>query len=284
MISVVITVYNGADTLGVQLSALAAQDCQEPWELVLIDNGSTDHSVEVAKGFQGRIPTLRIVDETAQRGRPFALNAGVRAARGEAILMTDQDDEVAPGWLAAMGQALKRHDFVGCSVDHTKLNPPPLHWEQQRSELPRMWFPPYLTYASGTSLGFTRAVSETVGKFDETLKFVQDMDFCIRAQQQGFPLSFVPNAVLHYRRRTAFKDHYQQARNYARESAILAKRYWRRTDRTLPVFKDFIKEWINVAKLSRRVRTEHQQYDFTWRLGRQVGRFEGWCKHQGIPV
>lgn len=284
MISVVITVYNGASTLGVQLEALAAQEYAGPWEVVIVDNGSSDNSVEVANRFAGRLPNLRIVPEFKLRGRPFALNAGVRASRGKSILMTDQDDEVGRGWLAAMADALRHHDLVGCSVDHQKLNPPGLQWSLQETELPQLWFPPYLPYASGTSLGFRRAVYDRVQKFDETFAFVQDTDFCIRAQLAGFRLEFVPGAVLHYRRRTALKDHYRQARNYARESATLAKRYWPTTAKTAPVLKHFWREWITMARSVRKIKSRPQLLGLMWHLGRQVGRLQGMVFDRGIPV
>jgi hypothetical protein len=51
-------------------------------------------------------------------------NVGVLAATGDAFLFCDVDDEVAPGWLAAMGEAVFRHDFVTCRLDSEKLNAP----------------------------------------------------------------------------------------------------------------------------------------------------------------
>ncbi|MGN6552556.1 MAG: glycosyltransferase [Verrucomicrobiota bacterium] len=284
MTSIVITVYNGAQTLAVQLEALARQRYSKPWEVVIIDNGSTDNSAEIAKSFDRRIPVLRIVNEFILRGRPFALNAGLTAARGDLILMTDQDDEVGPGWLEAMTSALEQFEMVGCSVRHEKLNPPELHWTQQKNELPRLWFPPYCLFASGTTLGLRRSVLNQVGKFDETLKFVQDTDFCIRAHLKNIELGFVPDAVLHYRRRTKYRDHFQQARSYAQESAILAKRYWPATKNTAPVFKDFMKESIELVPLAFRARSRSGRYDFLWKLGRQIGRTEGLLKYRGIPV
>ena len=117
----VIPCYNGADTLGVQLEALANQHWPEPWEVIVLDNRSTDGSRQIAERYKERLPKLRVVDASARQGQPFALNVGVEAATGEAVAFCDADDEVSSGWVAAMGEALSRHDFVACSVDIEKL-------------------------------------------------------------------------------------------------------------------------------------------------------------------
>lgn len=290
MLSIVITVYNGAETLTVQLEALAKQHCHEPWEIVLVDNASSDDSAAIARSFLPRIPNLRIVDEFKLRGRAHALNTGIQAARGHSILTTDQDDEVGEGWLPAMATALQEHEFVASQMDHTRLNPPWLHWKQQVTTLPQLWFPPHIPYAAGTSTGFHRSVYERVGPFDPTLRFLQDTDFEIRAHLLGIPVQFAPEAVLHYRRRTELKDHYEQARNYSRECTILARRYMHTAREThgapklLRLYKSFVRTWAKLALEAPRRRTPPQHYDYVWRLGRQVGRLQGVLFDRGIPV
>lgn len=286
MVSIVLTVFNGAELLGRQLEAVARQSCSQPWELVVVDNGSTDDSAAIAARFSGRIPHLRVIHEH-RRGRPFALNAGVYAARGDGILLLDHDDEVGEGWLPAMAAGLEQHAFVAARMEHTKLNPPHLQWKQQVAELPRLWFPPYLPHAAGATIGFQRAVFERLGGFDTSLRVLQDTDFCIRAQLTGVRLALIPDAPLYYRRRTHSADHYRQSRDYARECAILARYY---ADYAPPGdsgwrwYRAFVREWIRLAREASRRRDEAQQYAFAWRLGRQVGRLQGMMLNRGIPV
>ncbi|HEX2804591.1 MAG TPA: glycosyltransferase family 2 protein, partial [Kineosporiaceae bacterium] len=98
-LSVVIACLNAQDVLGVQLAALAGQECPVPWELLLCDNGSTDGTVALAESWADRLP-LRVIDASGVRGSGPARNAGAEAARGEWLGFCDADDEVGSGWLA----------------------------------------------------------------------------------------------------------------------------------------------------------------------------------------
>src|SRR6266545_10527 len=105
-LSVVVPCFNSAKTIAIQLEALANQTWSEPWEVIVADNGSTDSSVAIAESYKKRLPHLRIVDASDRRGAGHARNVGAAAAAGDLLAFCDADDEVAPGWLSAMGQAL----------------------------------------------------------------------------------------------------------------------------------------------------------------------------------
>ena len=76
VVSVVLCVRDGASTLGRQLAALAHQDLESPWEVVLVDNASTDDTRAIASSWTDRMPWLRIVDEPV---------AGLNRARNRAV-------------------------------------------------------------------------------------------------------------------------------------------------------------------------------------------------------
>jgi glycosyltransferase involved in cell wall biosynthesis len=285
VLSVVIACYNGATTLPVQLEALSTQEWSRSWEVVLADNGSTDGSAEIATGYAKKLPNMRMVDASACQGQPFALNTGIRASRGASIALCDADDEVAPGWLAGMGEALLQHDFVACTMDHVKLNPAWLQWPQQKTELQRLWYPPFLPHAGGATLGFKRTLYDDLGGFDERLRYLHDTEFCIRAELKGIRLTFVNTAVLHYRRRITLRATFSQARNYAEENAILAKRYFPRDKSAAEYYRAFFREWAALARDIRWSRSVNERrFVWFWRLGLQVGRLSGLVKHAGIPV
>ena len=92
----VIDVRNGAAELGQQLEALASQEFDRTWEVVIVDNGSTDSSAQLALSFAGRLP-VRVVDASDKPGRSHALNRGVDEARGLNLVFLDADDEIASG-------------------------------------------------------------------------------------------------------------------------------------------------------------------------------------------
>src|SRR5437763_781538 len=122
-LSVVIPCLNAAATLGVQLAALAAQGWEGDWEVVVADNGSTDGSQAVAESYRSRLRGLKLVDASDRRGQAHARNLGAAAATGDAYFFCDADDEVAPGWLAALAGEIAKHDFVACRYDNETLNP-----------------------------------------------------------------------------------------------------------------------------------------------------------------
>ena len=130
-LSVILPCFNGAATLAVQLEALTLQDWPGGWELVVVNNGSTDDSMAIAEAYRARLPMLKIVEAhvpgTPRPGVPHSYNTGIRAATGDAFVFCEADDEVAPSWLAAMGRALTAHDFVLAQLDHRKLNADWLH-------------------------------------------------------------------------------------------------------------------------------------------------------------
>jgi GT2 family glycosyltransferase len=226
VISVVIPVRDAAEVLGGQLAALAAQDVDEPWEAVVADNGSTDGLADVVDQWRTRIPGLRIVAASERPGVSHARNAGARAAGGDRILFCDADDEVAPGWVAAMGAALRRWPAVGGSLDRRSLNPAgSLRPELARSDGLVPW-PGFWPFASGANCGVRAEVLSAAGGFDEDLQAGgDDVDFSWRLRQQGYELAFVPDAVVHYRERGGWRAAARQAFRYGMQDPRLFRRF-----------------------------------------------------------
>ena len=110
--SVVICTRDRAATLSDVLVDLAGLHvpADVAWEVVVCDNGSSDHTPAVAAAHAARLP-LRLV-RTEPLGVSHARNAGVAAARGRWILFLDDDVRVPPGWLAAWDDALRAHPGV----------------------------------------------------------------------------------------------------------------------------------------------------------------------------
>ncbi len=228
-VSVIIPCYNAAQTIAVQLEALANQRWSEGWwEIIVADNGSTDESVHIVERYKQRLPNLRVVDASAKRSPAYASNVGARAAKGELLVFCDADDEVAPGWLAAIAEALSKHDFVASRLDHKKLNQ---SWKTkyrggvQYDGLQSYSYPPYLPHSGGSGLGVKRSIHEAVGGFDESMIVLQDPDYCWRVQLAGTELYFVKDAVVHYRHRHTFIEMYRQSRLWGEYNVYIYKKY-----------------------------------------------------------
>jgi glycosyltransferase involved in cell wall biosynthesis len=277
-ISIILACYNNAKTIGQQLEAIASQHWTDSWEVIVSDNGSTDDSLEVVEQYRSRLPELRVVHAGDRRGCAHAKHVGAQAATGEALLFCDSDDEVAPGWLMAMGQALSQLDFVACRIDTKKLNPgwTQIHDSLQQDGLLKLRFYPYLYHAGGCSLGVKRDVYEVVGGFDETFTYVSDAEFCCKVQLSGVALHFVPSALLYYRYRTTCRGIYRQARNWGRESVHLFKKYRLRGQSDRWRWHAYIAAWRTALKdLPSVPRNANARARFSWVVGWQVGLLLG---------
>ncbi|MDT0576997.1 glycosyltransferase family 2 protein [Croceicoccus sp. F390] len=100
-VSVVVCTRNRAESLARMLRSLAAMDVPADlaWEVVIVDNGSTDDTPAVIEGFADRLPIRRVME--AEPGLSVARNTGAANARGHYICWTDDDVEVGQEWLVA---------------------------------------------------------------------------------------------------------------------------------------------------------------------------------------
>jgi GT2 family glycosyltransferase len=285
-LSVIMPCLNAADTIAVQLEALANQNWSEPWEVVVSNNGSSDGSMEIVKSYQRRVPNLRIVDATARTGQPYALNVGVQAAYSESIALCDADDEIAPGWVEAMGRALSKHDFVACRMGITKLNPSWLikhRSNPQESGVQTFHYQPYLPHAGGGTLGFKRKLWNAVGGFDDEFPCLHDTDFCWKVQRMGIKLEFVPDAEMQIRFRSNIKGIFRQARSYGLYQVKLYRKYVSIDMPELP----FRKRLSNLVKFIRRsarslptLRHREALAPWVWNVGWMIGRLKGSIKYR----
>src|SRR5438874_11533006 len=96
-VTVVVPARNAEATLGRTLDAIASQCLDEPWETIVVDDGSSDGTVAIAERAPGGVTLLR----ADAAGPAAARNRGAEAARGEVLAFTDADCFPAPGWLGA---------------------------------------------------------------------------------------------------------------------------------------------------------------------------------------
>ena len=287
-LSVVIPSYNAAATIAIQLEALAKQQWSEPWEVIVSDNGSTDTTSDIVEQFKDKLSNLRVIDSSDHRGPAHARNKGVAAASSEAIAFCDADDEVAPGWVAAMGEALKEYDLAAGSLEHEKLNEPWMRFRgsPQKDGLQKYLYASYLPHAASCNLGIRRSVHEEIGGFDESLINLQDTDYCWTAQLAGKTLHFVSDAVVHYRYRTSLAGTYRQARNFGEYNVTLHKRY---RSRGMPKVSwksnaHAVFSFLNILISSTRIRNKADFARFMWLLGTRIGRLKGSIKNRMLAL
>jgi glycosyltransferase involved in cell wall biosynthesis len=288
-LSVIVACHNAAPTIGCQLDALARQRWDQPWEVLVSDNGSTDNSMAIVQKYSDQLPSLRIIDSSGKRGAAHARNVAARVAAGEALAFCDADDEVAPGWVRAMGDALSQHDFVGCRIDFAKLNLP---WVQNlfqehpqtRDGFPKVWYPPHLEHAGAGTIGIRKRIHDAVLGFDESVLAQEDTDYCFRILQRGTKLHFVPEAVLHVRCRSSLPQLAKQAFTWAEYAVFIYKRYRAEGRSESWRWKLFIQQCRALLRSLPDVRSERGRAGWTWRFAWQLGRLSGSLKHRVPPV
>ena len=176
-LSVIIPVLDGARFL---CAAAASVRREAPAaELVVVDDGSSDGSLAIARALSGPIQTLKT---SGREGPAAARNLGLTAARGRLVMFLDVDDELAPGAVARLRESLLATDEEGARADVIKGKT--LLFEEQPDggliEIGLSSFPHHLGGAI-----YRKADLDQVGPLDPTLRFGEDSDWYHRAAELG---------------------------------------------------------------------------------------------------
>jgi glycosyltransferase involved in cell wall biosynthesis len=284
-ISVVLPCRNSAATIGQQLAALALQTWDRPWELIVVDNGSTDETRSIVESFREQIADFRLVDAVDKTGSPYAYNAGIREARSELLAICNDDDEVDEGWLGAMARALGEAELVTGRLEHDRLNEPwtvSVRGRPQENGLLHWSFGTHLPFAACATLGVRRSLHERIGGFDEAMVPAgEDMDYCWRAQYAGANLRFVADAVTHYRFRHGARDLYRQGRNYGIGNVLV---YRKHRPLGLPPVpnpgRTGARAWLGILKQGLLFPSRIHRGRFLWHLGWRSGMLQGSLRHR----
>jgi glucosyl-dolichyl phosphate glucuronosyltransferase len=219
--SVIVCTYNRAGMLPAAFAALAAQRVAPAleWELVVVDNNSSDDTRAVVEAFRARAPMPVSYVFEARQGLSFARNTGVAAAKGDVIAFTDDDTIPAPDWVAGTVAGLNefKAQVTGGRILLDWPAPVPAWLARQpglfgslsqmdydRTERlveerghPQIW---------GGNMSFRREVFDRIGLFDTRLGRVaqrlysgEDVDFVRRALAAGLIVVFDARLVVWHR-------------------------------------------------------------------------------------
>jgi glycosyltransferase involved in cell wall biosynthesis len=274
-LSVIVPCRNAELHLRQQLEALASQETFFPWELIIVDNGSTDRSVSIAEQYKHRIP-LRVVPALERPNQAYARNAGAHAASSEKLIFVDADDEVAPGFLTAMYMALRDHDLVMSPQDIEALNP---GWNREAHNVSTASEGEFAPYAFGTGVGLSRRVLESVGGWPEEYTPCEDMALSYRLQRSGVTLACLPEPLLRYRFRDSLRALFRQTRVWGSREALVHRDFASVfvTRRTLRLA---ISEWLGVLGELLSARSRADLARFAVRFGYSVGRLSGSLRYR----
>jgi glycosyltransferase involved in cell wall biosynthesis len=272
----VIPAHNAAETLGEQLDALLAQHCPAPWEVVVVDNGSTDATAEVVRAAAADPPVpVRLVRAEDGHGPAYARNVGAAAALGARLAFCDADDVVGPAWVGAVADALDREAFVCGPIELARLNPAWLAASRgSTGTAAAARFEGRFPFASSCNLGVRRDRFEAVGGFDESLTVGEDIDLSMRLHLAGVDLVFVPDALVHYRYRPTLGDTFRRAVAYGASMPVVAERWRARTGEQLPRAAH-ARSWLWLVRHVALLADRPGRARWLWVAGQRVGTVRG---------
>lgn len=204
--SLVVASRDRAPQLRETLARLAGLEASLPWEVVLVDNGSTDDTLRVMRSFERQAPVpVRVVEERTP-GWGAAKNTGVRASRGKIVVSIDDDCYPAPDYLDAVSEAFEDPDvgYIGGRIllDDPTDRPVTINTlSEPRTLPPRSHVPAGLI--QGANMAFRREVFDRIGGFDELFGAGAafsggDVEFAARASARGWKGAYVPEALVYH--------------------------------------------------------------------------------------
>jgi len=212
MKSIIIAVHNQHEFSDIAIRAVLEHttDC----EIIVIDNGSEP---PFKPPFSGFIETRLIRNET-NLGFPAAVNQGIGAAKGEVIILLNNDVIVTPGWSEKLLSELDEFSIVGpvcnyaAGIQGVEANP-----YQSVDGLDKSaaeWSEMYdgctqeVNFVIGFCMAFHRALFDEIGEFDESLWPCsgEEIDFCFRAREAGHKIGVVLECYVHHEGSQTFKD------------------------------------------------------------------------------
>jgi glycosyltransferase involved in cell wall biosynthesis len=206
--SVIIATRDRADRL---LATLRSFEAMAPppdgWELLVVDNGSSDETASVIEAVRGReaIPLVHLIE--LRPGKPLALNAGLARASGDIVAFTDDDCIVPRDWLASIVEEFRADPRLGGVGGRVELYQPtdqPVAvrtcTERRALSSPRELY----GFIIGCNMALTRRVIDDIGPFDPfvgpgaPIPSGNDIDIIYRAYRRRHLIVYAPNILVYH--------------------------------------------------------------------------------------
>lgn len=228
-VSVIVTVYNEGPAVEELLASLARQT-RPPDEVVIVDGGSQDDTLQRLQAAAERAPWPLCVLERPGANISQGRNAAVQAARGPLIAGTDAGVRLDPGWLKALLEPFEAPDppdvvagfFVPDARSTFEVALAATTLPAERDVRPERFLP------SSRSIAYRKAAWEAVGGYPEWLDYCEDLIFDLRLRDRGYRFVFVPGACVHFQPRRSLPSFFRQYYRYARgdgKADLWAKRH-----------------------------------------------------------
>lgn len=211
VLSVIIPVYNDPDGLRQTLSSLVDQHNNPEFEIVVVDNNSTDETPRVIEEFKREYPDIvHGCEETDIQSSYAARNTGIENASGEILAFIDADVRVDYMWVADISEKFENSsvDYLGCNVEMYVPDGEDTIWARYDVSmgLPVQHYLKAKGFAPTCALAVRRNVIEQIGSFDETLVSGGDKEFGRRVNNHNFNMEYAPDIVVQHPARTSLNS------------------------------------------------------------------------------
>lgn len=228
LVSIILLTYNNEGDLAMCIPSILGQTYRH-FELLVVDNGSTDGTVEFIRT---RYPEITLIETGANLGYAGGNNFGFGCAKGDYIVVVNPDTWVYPDWLSSLIKPLdvdpaigitnskileyddRDHGACGNTSHYTGLHFP-RGMEKSASAFTK---PETLSAISGCSFAIRRELLAALGGFDaDYFMYLEDSDLSLRTRLMGYKIVFTPNSVLYHKHSKVIspqKEYYLERNRY----------------------------------------------------------------------
>ncbi len=229
--SVVIAAYNAEKTIGACLKSIVSQKPGFDFEIVVVDDGSKDGTVKIAKSF----PKTRVMEQS-HAGPAVGRNRGAKSAKGEIVVFTDSDCVLGQNWLREMVKPFEASNIAGVQGTYrTRQRKPIARLVQLEIEKnhEKMAKEQSIDIMATYSAAYKRSIFLELHGFDTSFPIAsgEDTDFSFRVNEAGHKMVFNPRAIVFHRHPSSLKQYlrvkffraYWRTKVYKRHKAKMAK-------------------------------------------------------------
>lgn len=237
MLSLIIPVYNRPDEIEELLHSLAQQQTPPSYEVVIVEDGSTVPCAAVVDRYRD---LMSIHYEVVPNGGPSrARNIGARHATGDWIIILDSDVVLPPDYLYNVSQAITADQCDAWGGPDAAPSLQDGSFGMWQRAINYAMTSPLTTggirggskrltkrfYPRTFNLGCRKALFESLGGFDETMRYGEDIDFSMRLYEAGSRVALLPEAVLYHKRRVDLRKFYRQVWHSGTARVELSRRH-----------------------------------------------------------
>ena len=259
LVSIIIINRNGAEKLQILMNSFHERDFYRNFEIIFIDNGSTDESVAFMRSWEKEFD-IKIIRNQTNTSFSAANNQGARESSGQYLLFLNNDTEVTDGWLDELLIAMEKADEPGAigakliyphipdgtvnegksyCIQHTGISFFPVIWKNN------FYYEPYnrengfpddhlddrLVERAGVTaaaLLIKKDVFEKAGGFDVHYNYgYEDVDLCLKLIRSGYRNYYCPTCLIfHYESATQLKDYSEEREKRWEQNAAVLKEKW----------------------------------------------------------